>query len=51
MSGILFFQAFDDFNKKSLLPCEVCGRTFLPRAHEIHTRVCKPNGLFAKKEK
>lgn len=44
-------QAFDDFNKKALLPCEICGRTFLPRPLEIHARACKPNGLFAKKDK
>jgi hypothetical protein len=31
-----------------LVPCEICGRTFLPRSLEIHAKACKPNGLFAK---
>lgn len=35
-------QALDDFNKKSLLECKNCGRTFLPRPLEIHQRSCKP---------
>ena len=35
-------QALDDFNKKSLLACKNCGRTFLPRPLEIHSRSCKP---------
>ena len=36
-------QAFDDFNKKALAECKTCGRTFLPRALEVHSRSkCKP---------
>ena len=35
-------QAFDDFNKKSLLECKNCGRTFLPKPLEIHSRSCRP---------
>lgn len=35
-------QAFDDFNKKALDECKNCGRTFLPRALEVHLRSCKP---------
>ena len=35
-------QALDDFNKKSLLECKNCGRTFLPKPLEIHSRSCKP---------
>jgi hypothetical protein len=31
-------QAFDDFNKKALSECKTCGRTFLPRALEVHSR-------------
>ncbi|XP_026464247.1 uncharacterized protein LOC113366807 [Ctenocephalides felis] len=29
-------------SQKSLLPCEHCGRTFLPDRLEIHLRSCKP---------
>ena len=37
------YQAFDDFNKKALEECKTCGRTFLPRALEVHSRSkCKP---------
>ena len=36
-------QAFDDFNKKALVGCKNCGRTFLPKPLEIHLRSCKPN--------
>ncbi len=40
---LLFFpQAFDDFNTKCLEPCPNCGRTFVPRALEVHLRSCKP---------
>jgi len=36
-------QAFEDFNKKALEECKTCGRTFLPRALEVHSRSkCKP---------
>lgn len=35
-------QAFDDFNKKALVECKICGRTFLPRALEVHSRSCRP---------
>ena len=35
-------QALEDFNKKSLLECKNCGRTFLPQPLEIHSRSCKP---------
>ncbi len=38
----LFPQAFDDFNTKTLDPCPNCGRTFVPRALEVHLRSCKP---------
>ncbi len=36
-------QAFDDFNKKALEECHNCGRTFLPKALEVHLRSCKTN--------
>lgn len=40
---INWYQAFDDFNKKALEECKTCGRTFLPRALEVHSRSkCKP---------
>lgn len=35
-------QAFNDFNTKSLQECPNCGRTFLPKPLEIHSRSCKP---------
>jgi len=35
-------QAFDDFNKKALLECKICKRTFLPKALEVHQRSCRP---------
>ena len=35
-------QAFDDFNKKALMECKNCNRTFLPRPLEIHMRSCRP---------
>merc|ERR1712008_225157 len=35
-------QAFEDFNKKALLECKNCGRTFLAKPLEIHSRSCKP---------
>ena len=35
-------QAFDDFNKKALVKCKNCDRTFLPRPLEIHQRSCRP---------
>ena len=35
-------QALEDFNTKSLLECKNCGRTFLAKPLEIHSRSCKP---------
>ena len=34
-------DAFKDWNEKALLPCERCGRTFLPDRLEVHLRSCK----------
>lgn len=34
-------DAFDVFNKEALVPCEVCGRTFLPDRLIVHLRSCK----------
>ena len=40
---LFVMQAFDDFNTKALEACKTCGRTFLPRALEVHSRSkCKP---------
>ena len=39
----IHIKAFEDFNKKALEECKTCGRTFLPRALEVHSRSkCKP---------
>eukprot|EP00811_Abedinium_folium_P017087 NODE_2600_length_2183_cov_8.416342.p1 GENE.NODE_2600_length_2183_cov_8.416342~~NODE_2600_length_2183_cov_8.416342.p1 ORF type:complete len:681 (+),score=128.29 NODE_2600_length_2183_cov_8.416342:261-2045(+) len=34
-------QAFADPNEAALLPCERCGRTFLPDRLQVHLRGCK----------
>jgi hypothetical protein len=34
-------DAFEIFNKEALVPCEVCGRTFLPDRLLVHLRSCK----------
>ena len=33
---------FTEFNEKSLVPCENCGRTFFPDRLQVHLRSCKP---------
>ena len=33
-------QAFDTYNKEALVPCENCGRTFLPDRLIVHQRSC-----------
>ena len=33
-------QAFDTFNKEALVPCNNCGRTFLPDRLIVHQRSC-----------
>ena len=35
-------EAFKDWNEKALVPCENCGRTFLPDRLVVHLRSCKP---------
>lgn len=34
-------QAFDTYNREALVPCENCGRTFLPDRLIVHLRSCK----------
>ena len=34
-------MAFDFYNKKSLVPCPWCHRTFLPQSLEVHLKSCK----------
>ena len=34
-------QAFETYNKEALVPCENCGRTFLPDRLIVHLRSCK----------
>lgn len=40
--------AFDAYNTKALVPCQGCGRTFLPESLEKHLKGCKA-GAAAKK--
>jgi hypothetical protein len=35
-------DAYNIWSKESLMPCEICGRTFLPQSLVIHKRSCKP---------
>ena len=42
-------DAFDQYNKVSLMACHNCGRTFLPDRLEIHLRSC--DKAYAKKKK
>lgn len=37
-------EAFKNYNEKALVPCENCGRTFLPDRLVVHLRSCKPKG-------
>ena len=34
-------QAYDAYNNQALVPCENCGRTFLPDRLLVHLRSCK----------
>ena len=34
-------QAYDAYNTQALVPCENCGRTFLPDRLLVHLRSCK----------
>ena len=33
--------AFANYNEKALVPCEMCGRTFLPDSLKRHLKGCK----------
>lgn len=35
-------EAFKNYNEKALVPCDICGRTFLPERLTVHQRSCKP---------
>ena len=35
-------EAFKNYNEKALVPCQNCGRTFLPDRLTVHLRSCKP---------
>lgn len=35
-------EAFNKFNEESRVPCQNCGRKFLPDRLEVHLRSCKP---------
>lgn len=34
-------EAFKEYNEKALIPCELCGRTFLPDSLKRHAKTCK----------
>ena len=34
-------ETFEIFNKEALVPCDICGRTFLPDRLVVHLRSCK----------
>lgn len=34
-------QAFKEYNDKALVPCDLCGRTFLPDSLVKHAKACK----------
>ena len=38
-------EAFKEYNEKALVPCEHCGRTFLPDRLVVHLRSCAKNSL------
>jgi hypothetical protein len=40
--------AYDEYNTKALVPCNGCGRTFLPDSLEKHIKGCK-SGQAARK--
>lgn len=33
-------DAFKNYNDKALMPCQNCGRTFLPDRLEVHLKSC-----------
>jgi hypothetical protein len=35
-------EAFDNYNKKGLVPCPGCNRTFLPDSLKKHIKGCAP---------
>jgi len=43
-------DAFEAYNTKSLLPCEICGRTFREEALAKHLKGCK-GGNYKSKSK
>jgi len=44
-------EAFKNYNEKALVPCDICGRTFLPDSLKIHKKSCKPKGSKEEKKK
>jgi len=33
--------AYKEYNEKALVPCDLCGRTFLPDSLKRHAKTCK----------
>ncbi|KAK9808816.1 hypothetical protein WJX72_004195 [[Myrmecia] bisecta] len=42
-------QSFDTYNTQALVPCEYCGRTFLPDALKHHSKACTADKPMARK--
>jgi len=42
-------QAFKEYNEKALVPCDGCGRTFLPDSLIKHQKGCKESSGYGKK--
>ena len=40
--------AFANFNENALVPCDRCGRTFLPDSLKRHQRGCKGETMLKK---
>jgi hypothetical protein len=41
--------AFEEFDTKALIPCNACGRTFLPAALNHHAKSCKPGKVLKRR--
>jgi len=44
-------KAFEDYNDTALMPCEHCGRTFLPKSLTSHQKLCTEHSPMTKPAK
>ena len=44
-------EAFKNYTDNALVPCDICGRTFLPESLVRHAKACKPKGEGGPKKK